>query len=167
MRVHIMALAAFSVAGFAQAASVESVKTGTDKVRSIETIHCEKCVQQAKKKVAPAAIELAPGTQKVELRTVNGETKVYRTEAWLGGSPVVFVSKASDAMIAKHVTDAPVEKIAAMADDKPVEQPVALGPDMIDENAMTSAVTADVGAAVKVEPKKAAFDADKLELRID
>jgi hypothetical protein len=167
MRVHILALAAFSVTGFAHAASIDSVKTGVDKSRSIEAIHCAKCVQEAKKKVAPAAIELAPGTQKVELRTVDGVTKVYRTEAWLGGSPVVFVTKASDAMIAKHIVDKPAENIAARADEKPIEQPAAADANLIDETSTTSAVTADMGAAIKIEPKTAAFDAGKLELRID
>lgn len=167
MRVHILALAAFSVTGLAHAGSIDSVKTGVNKVRSIEAIHCAKCVQEAKKKVAPAAIELAPGTQKVELRTVDGVTKVYRTEAWLGGSPVVFVSKASDAMIAKHVMDKPAENLAAKVQKKPAEQPAAAEADMIDETSTTAAVTADMGAAIKIEPKKATFDAGKLELRLD
>jgi hypothetical protein len=167
MRVHILALAAFSVTGLAHAASIDSVKTGVDKVRSIEKIHCANCVQEARKKAAPAAIELAPGTQKVELRTIDGVTKVYRTEAWLGGSPVVFVTKASDAMIAKHVTDKPAENIAVKVDEKPVQQPAAADANMIDESATTSAVTADMGAAIKIEPKKAAFDTGKLELRLD
>jgi len=165
MRVHILALAAFSATGLAHAASVESVKTGVDKVRSIEIIKCEKCVRETKK-VEPAALELAPGTQKVEIRNIGGVMKVYRTEAWLGGSPVVIVSKASDAQIAEQVVDAPNNKVAVKVDEKPVEQPVALGADMIDESATTAAVTADMGAAIKVEPK-AAFDASKLELRLD
>jgi len=168
MRVHILALAAFSVAGLAHAASVDSIKTSMQKTSSsVEIIHCAKCLQEAKKKVVPAALVLAPGTQKEEIRTVNGETKVYRTEAWLGGSPVVFVSKASDAQIARHVVDKPAENVAAKVDEKPVEQPIVLGADMIDESATTAAVTADMGAAVKVAPKKVAFDASKLEFRLD
>jgi len=166
MRVHILALAAFSVAGLAHAASVETVKTGVDKVRSIETIKCEECVREARK-VEPAALELAPGTQKVEIRNVGGVMKVYRTEAWLGGSPVVVVSKAFDGEIAAQVVDTPNDKIAVKADERPVEQPATLGTDMIDESATTSAVTADMGAAVNVAPKKAAFDASKLEFRLD
>ena len=168
MRVHILALAAFSVTSLAHASSIESVRTGVDKARSIENIHCAKCLQEARKKVDPAPeIKLAPGTQKVELRTVNGEMKIYRTEAWLGGSPVVFVTKASDAMIAKHIVDKPAETIAAKVEEKPAEQPAVAGTDMIDETATTAAVTADMGAAITIAPKKAAFDAGKLELRLD
>ncbi|MDB5552646.1 MAG: hypothetical protein JWL86_2630 [Rhizobium sp.] len=168
MRVQILALAAFSVTSLAHASSIEIVHMGVDKVRSVEAIHCAKCLQEAKKKVEPAPeIELAPGTQRVELRTVNGETKVYRTEAWLGGSPVVFVTKASDAMIAKHIVNKPAETIAAKVEEKPVVQPAAADAGLIDETATTAAVTADMGAAIKVEPKKAAFDASKLELRLD
>lgn len=168
MRVHILALAAFSATGLAHAASIDHVKTGMQKTTSsVEIIKCAICTREAAKKVEPAALELAPGTQKIEIRNVGGVMKVYRTEAWLGGSPVVVVSKASDAEIADKVVDAPNEKVAVKADEKPAEQPVALGADMIDESATTAAVTADMGAAVKVAPKKVAFDASKLEFRLD
>jgi len=37
--------------------------------------------------------ELEPGTQKTDIVEINGEKKIARTEAWLGGSPVIYVSK--------------------------------------------------------------------------
>ena len=39
---------------------------------------------------------LPVGTQKTEIRDVAGEKKLVRTEAWLGGSPVVYVSKLNE-----------------------------------------------------------------------
>jgi len=36
---------------------------------------------------------LEPGTQSIVVRTIDGQKKVMRTEAWMGGSPVTFVSK--------------------------------------------------------------------------
>ena len=48
-------------------------------------------------KVAPAPKEtvLAPGHELISLRQVDGKTKIYRTEAWLGGSPVTYVTTAT------------------------------------------------------------------------
>ncbi|MGV1790686.1 plant virulence effector HPE1-like domain-containing protein [Rhizobium sp. A37_96] len=36
---------------------------------------------------------LTPGTQSIVVRSIDGEKRVVRTEAWMGGSPVMFVSK--------------------------------------------------------------------------
>ena len=171
MRMHIPALVALSVSGFAQAASIDEVKTGGQPIHSVETISCHTCTQEAVKKVVPK-VELAPGTQKIEIRTVNGVKKIYRTEAWLGGSPVVFVSKApqtaADSQAAEKV-DGPSAEDAVLArtGETPATQPESLDANMIDESATTSAVSADMGAATKAEPKKATFDASKLELRLD
>jgi len=37
--------------------------------------------------------ELTIGTQKTDIVEINGEKKIVRTEAWFGGSPVIYVSK--------------------------------------------------------------------------
>ena len=162
MRVHILALAAFSVTSLSHAASIEKIETGVDRVRSIETIACDGCVAETRKEAEPA-LTLAPGTQKIELKTVDGVTKVYRTEAWLGGSPVVFVSTASDALIAR-IND---KDVAAKETDKAPEEPATTRANMIDESATTAAVTADMGAEARIAPEQAAFDAGKLELRLN
>ena len=39
---------------------------------------------------------LESGAQKTEIVEINGEKKVVRTEDWLGGSPVVHISKVYD-----------------------------------------------------------------------
>lgn len=170
MRVHILALAAFSASGFAHAASIDEIRTGVQNVRSIETIKCDRCAREVAKKVVLKP-QLEPGTQKIEIRTVDGVRKIYRTEAWLGGSPVVFVSKAPESLAENLVAAKPADDVQAETDIKndemPVAEPASAEANLIDESATTSAVTADMGAKLKVEPKKASFDAGKLELRID
>ena len=42
---------------------------------------------------------LETGPQKTEIIEIDGEKKIVRTDAWLGGSPVVHVSKMQDWMI--------------------------------------------------------------------
>jgi hypothetical protein len=169
MRLNVLILALLSSAGAAQAGSIEAIRTGQDAVRSIERIDCTSCARRAKKKQAEAAIELAPGTQKIEIREVEGVRKIYRTEAWLGGSPAVYVSKAlpdAEPAVAEGQPALPEEAAAIPA--APVAEPqVPAEASMIDETSTTSAVTADIGADAKVEPKTATFDPAKLELRIN
>jgi len=42
---------------------------------------------------------LETGPQKTEIVDINGEKKIVRTDAWLGGSPVVHVSKMQEWML--------------------------------------------------------------------
>ena len=169
MRFNMLVLALISSAASAQAGSIDVIATSGNNARSIQTITCDGCVTRARKKVEPA-VELAPGTQKIEIREVNGVRKVFRTEAWLGGSPVTYVSKAlPDTAVVAAEQPAKPENVATapeIAVEHSADSPEG---DMIDEKATTSAVTADAGAEVKVEvaPKAAAFDPGKLELRIN
>ena len=169
MRLNIMVLALLSSAISAQAGSIDAVTTGKETARSIEKISCGGCVVRAKKKEQPV-VELAPGTQKIEIRDVDGVKKIFRTEAWLGGSPVTYVSKAlPDIPVVAEEKPAKTDDVAAAPEiriDKPATSAEA---DMIDEKSTTAAVTADAGAELKVEvaPKAAAFDPGKLELRLN
>lgn len=65
---------------------------------SISTVTCSGCpALKAKPKSETYHVEaIRPGTQKVEIREENGERRIYRTEAWMGGSPVTFVTKAPE-----------------------------------------------------------------------
>lgn len=168
MRPEIFVLALLSSAGVAQAGSIETIRTGLDPARSVEKIDCAACVRIEHKKTAEAAIELAPGTQKIEIREVDGVKKIFRTEAWLGGSPAVYVSKAMPDATSTVAEGQPVlsEDVAtAVATaERPVLSPEA---DMIDEKATTAAVSTEIGAETKVEPKTASFDPAKLELRVN
>lgn len=170
MRLNILVLALLSSAATAQAGSIDEVTTGKNVSHSVERVRCPSCVVKPKKVVQPV-VELAPGTQKIEIREVGGVRKVYRTEAWLGGSPVVMVSKAlpdeATALAEGQPNDA---QTIASAPATMSEQPaVSAEADMIDEKSTTAAVTADMGADAKVEvpPRVQAFDPSKLELRLN
>lgn len=171
MRLNILVLGLLSSAAAAQAGSIDVITTGNDTPRSVERIICASCVKTAKKEV-PSVVELAPGTQKVEIREVNGVRKIFRTESWNGGSPVVFVSKAVPGQAPVVADSQPVaaDDVAAVPAATTSEQPaVSAEADMIDEKSTTAAVTADIGAEIKVEvtPKARAFDPSKLELRLN
>lgn len=171
MRLNIMVLVLLSSTASAQAGSIDAITTSDKDATSIEKISCSGCVTRAMKKAEPV-VELAPGTQKIEIREVDGVKKIYRTEAWLGGSPVVYVSKAfpDDSSIAVADEQPVKTDDVAAAPDVTIDRPaVPVEADMIDEKATTSAVTADTGAEIKVEvaPKAIAFDPGKLELRLN
>ncbi len=96
-----------------------ATRTSGDSIQSKVCVDCAPIKQEVAKKsyVVP---ELPVGTQTTVVRQINGEQKVVRTEAWLGGSPVVFISKASP------------EALAA----------AGVSPDGIDRSAMTAAIAA-------------------------
>ncbi|CAN7188383.1 MAG: plant virulence effector HPE1-like domain-containing protein [Rhizobium sp.] len=96
-QVFFAAIAVFA-AGSACASSIEVVGKDTrTNGGSISQESCPSCpalesVERKKDYVVPT---LAPGSlQSSEIRDVDGEKKLYRTEGWMGGSPVVFVTKA-------------------------------------------------------------------------
>lgn len=170
MRANFILLTLLASAASAQAGSIDAIVTGKDATRSIETIRCDGCVKKTAKKTE-AVVELAPGTQKIEIREVDGVRKVYRTESWFGGSPVVFVSKALPETQLADTQVAPdkIQDVASVPVTSKEADTAASEANMIDATSTTAAVTADVGATVKVGsvPKAAAFDPGKLELRLN
>ncbi|XKM40063.1 plant virulence effector HPE1-like domain-containing protein [Rhizobium ruizarguesonis] len=144
MRQIFLGAAILLVAGSAMASSIEVVgKTAPRDDGSILTETCAHCppLQAELTKKDYTVPELKPGVlQASEIRDVGGEKKIYRTEGWMGGSPVVFVSKATpESMIAAAPSAPPVDGIDMNAttaaviggDAKPIvagmaEQPAAL-----------------------------------------
>ncbi|NKL78802.1 plant virulence effector HPE1-like domain-containing protein [Rhizobium leguminosarum] len=105
MRQIFLGAAILLMAGSAMASSIEVVgKTAPSAEGSIVTETCAHCppLQAELAKRDYTVPELKPGVlQASEIRDVGGERKIYRTEGWMGGSPVVFVSKATpEAMLA-------------------------------------------------------------------
>ncbi|AWM23870.1 hypothetical protein N181_17135 [Sinorhizobium fredii USDA 205] len=165
MRSLLITAALTLAAGTATASSVEDVASGQAVNASVATISCAECPPlQPKKKASYVVPQLAPGTAKLEVKEINGELKSVRTEAWLGGSPVVFVNKASEEAI----------KAAAMKADPAAtgaaEASIAEIAD-IDRTATTAAV----GIVSHAEPVNASmagsgsqeFDPSGFELRLD
>jgi hypothetical protein len=62
-------------------------------------------VQAKKEYMVPT---LADGAlQQSQVRDVGGEKKLYRTEGWMGGSPIVFVTKAPTESMTASAPSAP------------------------------------------------------------
>jgi len=162
MRILLLAGTMAVAASAAHAGSIEVIRKDDDSAKSIEKVSCPICAPLKKKKAEIAEISLTPGTEKIEVRQVDGVLKVYRTEAWLGGSPVVYVSKASTAL---------VDAKTAQADQKPAEPAsVELPKDaaITIDTSTTSAVTADMsppdlGAKAKPDVAKHSDGAVKVE----
>ncbi|HEX5934882.1 MAG TPA: plant virulence effector HPE1-like domain-containing protein [Pseudorhizobium sp.] len=90
---------------------------------------------------------LKDGAQRTEIVEINGEKKVVRTEAWLGGSPVVHIRKVQDWMPASH------SMLAGTAGDG------------LDHHALVGAV--DAGSdEVQVAAEPAALDLESMQLRL-
>lgn len=154
MRVLMLAGTILLGAVAAQASSIDVIQSDPTE-RSIDHVACEACgpynpyIEEEEPEIT-----LAPGEQRIEIRDVNGEKKVFRTEAWFGGSPVVVVSKA---------VGQPAESQTADSNGD------ANVPVTIDKDATTSAVTADMsGAPEPIADKTVAkvFDPNELELRL-
>ena len=162
-------------AGNAAAASIESVASGTTDNASVATVSCVACPPlQSKKKVTYVVPTIAAGDETIELKKINGEMKMVRTEAWLGGSPVVFVSKPSQEFIKAAAVEGDASPTVIVSTNANDQNPVADDAKMIavDRTAKTAAVT-PVGASMGGTAKKATadgsqqFDPSTLELRLD
>lgn len=115
MRQIFLGAAILLMAGSAMASSIEVVgKTAPSAEGSIVTETCAHCppLQAELTKRDYTVPELKPGVlQASEIRDVGGEKKIYRTEGWMGGSPVVFVTKATPEVLAAFKVTVPVEGI--------------------------------------------------------
>lgn len=97
MRLVLASVLVLLSGGAALASSITPVVGQRSNGVSIVGISCETCKaahRPEKQKVSTYKVpELERGTQKVEIININGEKKLVRTEAWLGGSPVIHVGK--------------------------------------------------------------------------
>jgi hypothetical protein len=128
---YVILTAAFALAsGSAMASSILPIhgKHSDDghSILKASCVHCPPPKPPVFKK-AYVVPQLPEGTQTTVVREIDGEQKVVRTEAWMGGSPVVFISKASpEALAAAGVQSDGVDigsKTAAVP-DKPDVKPL-------------------------------------------
>lgn len=102
-------------AGSAMASSIDVIGPSKPKeAGSIITETCDHCppLQVEASKKDYAVPELRPGAfQQAEVRDVDGQKKIYRTENWMGGSPVLFVSKATPEQMLALTPAVPAEGI--------------------------------------------------------
>jgi len=174
MRTLLFTVASLLAAGSASASSVEVVKTGQDANNSVSQLSCAHCPPPVVKKNTSYIVpEVAPGTERVELKEINGEMKLVRTEAWLGGSPVVFIIKASEeAVKAAQLEMAPAEHLAKApaADALPAEAEATATLSIIDGTVKTGAVsTASMAGMAAVTPQDShsqEVDLENFQLRL-
>ncbi|OOG76688.1 hypothetical protein B0E45_00645 [Sinorhizobium sp. A49] len=175
MRLLLITTAVALAAGSAWASSIDAVVSGQAVNSSVAAVTCPQCPPlQNRKKITYVVPEIEKGSAKVELKEINGEMKLVRTEAWLGGSPVVFVSKPSADVIkaaSGGTGQADVATAAALGDLANPGDHGAVAP-TIDETAKTAAVQTmtqagpAVTAAATGETSRQ-FDPTSLELRLN
>jgi hypothetical protein len=157
-------LTSFLLAGVAtaHAGAIDTITTGGEP-DSIQAVTCKGCPPLKDSiKAKQAALELKPGTQRIEYKKVHGEMKAYRTEAWFGGSPVVFVNKASDFL--PEGSD-----VAAVIKVQDQGTASLNPPNVIDTTTTTSAVSADLDGDANpaaLKPVAAKFDPAAMQLRL-
>lgn len=80
--------------GAATASSIQAVHGSSNSNNSIISVTCKGCppVGPKTRPDQDAVVDLPAGTQTVSTRLIDGQTQTVRREAWLGGSPVTFVS---------------------------------------------------------------------------
>lgn len=175
MRALLFTFASLALAGTAGAASVEVMKTGQDQNHSVSELSCAHCPPPiVEKKTSYIVPEVAAGTDRVELKEINGEMKLVRTEAWLGGSPVVFITKASEDTIkaaqaqqlppAEHLAKAGTLENQASGAEATARLPI------IDSTVKTSAVStaamAGMAAVTPQDSQSQEVDLENFQLRL-
>jgi hypothetical protein len=174
MRTLLFTVASLLAAGSATASSVEVVKAGQDANNSVSQLSCTHCPPPVvTKKTSYVVPDVAPGTDRVELKQIDGEMKLVRTEAWLGGSPVVFITKASEEAVkaAQLEMAPPTEHLGkAPADALPVEAQATATLSVIDGTVKTGAVSAaSVAGMAAVTPRDShsqEVDLENFQLRL-
>lgn len=170
MRLVLVTALVFASGSAAFASSITPI-SGAHQTVSITRIACANCPAgkpEKPRQVSYKVPELARGTQKIEVVDINGEKKIARTEAWLGGSPVIYVSKLPAGMTAERAI-ASLHPQASGSTEKGIAEVVASN-DGIDLEATTSAVKtisqANVAAAVTAPvPAPAPLALDSFQLR--
>jgi hypothetical protein len=128
MRSMILTAAFLLIGGSAMASSFLPINDSTrTSGGSIQTKVCADCppIKPEIAKKDYTVPELPVGTQTTVVRQINGEQKVVRTEAWMGGSPVVFISKASPEALAAAGAPTDGVDLGAMTAAVPAAGPAA------------------------------------------
>lgn len=93
---HVLLSAFVLVTGSAQAQSIEPLATNTrSATASFVTKTCAHCppLKPVEDKSGYKVPVLKDGVQSVAVMDIDGQKKIVRTDVWMGGSPVVHVSK--------------------------------------------------------------------------
>lgn len=157
----VLAAAALVLAGSsAYASSIVTIGGSDDTPSSIVARRCDRCDMPGKPDENHSAYkvpQLAKGTQKTEIVEINGQKKLARTEAWSGGSPVIFISKLPDSL-AKDASVADIHPAANGSTEAGID-----AADQTSDGVDVSATTSAVASNGPVQP----LSPDQFELRLN
>jgi hypothetical protein len=144
-----------ALAAFPAAASSFEVPKQVGDAESITQISCRQCPALIEHRRQTYVVpDIAPNTDRTEFKDVGGRMKIVRTEAWLGGSPVVFMTTPTEAQLAALHAGSPAVASAATPLSIPSDS------ESLEAIAVTNAedrmTTAALDAAT-VTPKAASF----------
>lgn len=136
------------IGGTAMASSIEVLHGAKTSNGSVVIITCDTCSSiPSTGKVVTKAV-LKRGTQSISTRDVGGRKETVRTEAWLGGSPVTFVSSNPVWLPQDHSQPVVAEYTPPVAEDQTAlegntsltqnRQPVLAGADGLDNITLMS-----------------------------
>ncbi|MBC7283179.1 plant virulence effector HPE1-like domain-containing protein [Hoeflea sp.] len=157
-------------AGVANAGSIESFEATSSTRTSIVEVGCPACARAATEKAdEEGRVKLAPGEQIIEVRNIDGEMMIYRTENWLGGSPVTMVRKASELDLIALGVAVPEDNKTAEADSPAgsgAEPPVTV--ETATEPPLFVPVIANTAPGIDKDTKTSALgDSDKTVVPLD
>ena len=165
MRLLVLTAFAACTAVPAMASSIELISGTRTTNGSMVTLTCIDCppLKPQEKSASYQVPTLEEGVQKEEIRIIDGQKVIVRTDRWMGGSPTVFFQKLSPeaeaAMNAKPVIGVGAPPVTAgVTPAAGPDTPPAAASDGIDPTATTAAVS-DV-------PAKSTDDFSGFELRI-
>ncbi|TWF57264.1 hypothetical protein FHW37_102907 [Neorhizobium alkalisoli] len=165
MTVSVAVSALTLASGSAWASSIVTISGPQPPSHSIITKHCSDCSGAVAETASSYKVPtLEPGTQRTEIVEIDGEKKLARTEAWLGGSPVVFVSK-----VPAWMEKGKIAATVNVESGKSTESSIAgTSGDGVDIDATTSAVSAAEQAPAPQPQEQAAgtpFNPEAFDLR--
>ncbi len=173
MRVLLFSLAGLAATS-AHASSIEPIATANAKSPSITQMPCTQCPPLAAKKASSYVVPVVePGTERVEIKEIDGHMHLLRTEAWLGGSPVVFVTKASEDVVkaSEAARQLKGETAATVIDPMPAAAAASATIDLsVDPTAKTASLSVDsaekLAEAASAEPRSQEIDLENYQLRL-
>lgn len=171
MRASVLILASLLAAGHAAAQSIQTINGSTGTNGSVVVLSCNHCppLQPPAKTFGYVVPTADPGSDHTEIRQIDGKMKIVSTEAYHGGSPVVFITTAGAEDIKAARADIPLpvapSQTASVASDPPTPSVAEHTRPAIDADAKTSGIaTASMG-----EPERPSqeIDTGNFQLRLN
>lgn len=165
----LLIIPAVLTAGPSHASSILTITDARQPTEdSVVSHRCDACApMRAKPSRSTYKVpSLEPGTQRNEIVDIGGEKMLVRTEAWSGGSPVVFVSKAQSWLDRKSgVAEGQPGAVPAMEPSLVTKAPTPA--DGIDASATTSSLNGSAVSPPAATGERAPQmpDLSQLELR--